>query len=64
MNFDDHIPGARHDEPQDTEHAYWLGVRDARLGHAETAPVRPYTREELTAYRQGYSDQRVTMATK
>ncbi len=47
----------------DTQSAYWLGVRDARLGHAETAPVRPYTRAELEAYRQGYSDQRATMAT-
>jgi len=44
------------------ESAYWLGVRDARLGHAETAPVRPYAHAELTAYRQGYSDQRITQA--
>jgi hypothetical protein len=47
-----------------SETAYWLGVRDARLGRAETTPVRPYTREELVAYRQGYSDQWVTMATQ
>ena len=45
------------------EAAYWLGVRDARLGHAETWPARPYSSDELDSYRQGYGDQRATMAT-
>lgn len=43
-------------------HAYWLGVRDARLGYAESCPVRPFTSAELAAYRQGYSDQKITEA--
>ena len=41
---------------------YWLGVRDARLGHAETHPIRPFTSAELASYRQGYSDQKITNA--
>ena len=51
-------------ESESEEKAYWLGVRDARLGHAEWAPVRPYSKAELAAYRAGYADQRITMATK
>lgn len=50
--------------PHYASEAYWVGVRDARLGHAETHPVRPFTSVELAAYRQGYSDQRVTEATR
>ena len=49
---------------QDTTAAYWFGVRDARLGHAEGRPIHPYTSDELAAYRQGYSDQRTTDAMK
>jgi hypothetical protein len=41
---------------QNTEAAYWLGVRDARLGYALTAPIRPFTSAELKAYRQGYRE--------
>jgi hypothetical protein len=36
------------------EAAYRLGARDARLGHAESHPIRPFTSEELHAYREGY----------
>jgi hypothetical protein len=42
--------------------AYYLGQRDARLGHAETHPVHPYSRAELLAYQRGHLDKRVEMA--
>jgi hypothetical protein len=49
---------------KETDSAYWLGVRDARMGHAESHPIWPFTREELQAYRQGYMEQRFTDARK
>jgi len=34
--------------------AHQLGLRDARAGHAETHPIRPYETYELESYQAGY----------